>query len=78
MTFQEIKELSGMSLRELSEYFGIPYRTIQNWSEGQRSAPDYVLKLMKFKLENDSERNATTEEGSNLEQISTKAKKTKK
>ena len=56
MTFQEIKELSGMSLRELSAYFEIPYRTMQNWSEGQRSIPEYLLKLMKFKLENDSER----------------------
>lgn len=56
MTFQEIKELSGMKLTELSRYFEIPYRTIQNWNEGTYSAPEYLLKLMKFKLENDSER----------------------
>ena len=56
MTFQEIKELSGMKLTELSRYFEIPYRTIQNWNEGTNIAPEYLLKLMKFKLENDSER----------------------
>ena len=53
MTFKEIKDLSGMKLTEFSKYFEIPYRTVQNWEAGSSKAPDYLLKLMKYKLEND-------------------------
>ena len=51
MTFKELREASGMNQREFGEYFGIPLRTIQNWHGGQRDCPDYLLKLMQYKLE---------------------------
>lgn len=50
MTFKELRKASGMNLRQFSEYFSIPYRTIQNWEEGKRSCPDYLLALMEYKL----------------------------
>lgn len=33
-----------------SMYFEIPYRTMQNWELGLREYPDYLLKLMEYKL----------------------------
>lgn len=51
MTFKEIRSASGMNLKQFSEYFEIPYRTIQNWEGGQRVCPEYILKLIKYKLE---------------------------
>lgn len=51
MTFKELRQASGMNLTEFSMYFEIPYRTIQNWEYGQRECPDYVLKLMEYKLD---------------------------
>ena len=51
MTFKELREQSGMNLKQFSEYFEIPYRTIQNWEGGQRKCPEYLLKLMQYKLE---------------------------
>lgn len=50
MTFKELREASGMNLRQFSEYFSIPYRTIQNWELGLRNCPDYLLALMEYKL----------------------------
>lgn len=50
MTFKELRKASGMNLRQFSEYFAIPYRTIQNWEAGVRSCPDYLLALMEYKL----------------------------
>lgn len=50
MTFKELREQSGMNLKQFSEYFEIPYRTIQNWEGGQRTCPEYLLKLMEYKL----------------------------
>ncbi len=51
MTLKEIRTLSGMSRKQFAEYFEIPYRTIQNWELGLRECPEYLLKLMKYKLE---------------------------
>lgn len=53
MTFKELREASGFNQREFGEYFGIPLRTIQNWHSGQRSCPEYLLDLMRYKLENE-------------------------
>ena len=51
MTFKELREKSGMSRSRFGEYFGIPYRTVQNWELGLRECPDYLLDLMQYKLE---------------------------
>ena len=50
MTFKEIREASGMERKVFCEYFGIPYRTIQNWELGERDCPEYLLALMEYKL----------------------------
>ena len=50
MTFKELRNLSGMNLTQFSEYFGIPYRTIQNWERGERQCPSYLIELMEYKL----------------------------
>ena len=51
ITFKELRQQSGMNLKGFGEYFEIPYRTIQNWENGQRQCPEYLLKLMQYKLE---------------------------
>lgn len=51
MTFKELREQSGMARGKFAEYFEIPYRTVQNWELGLRECPDYLLKLMKYKLD---------------------------
>lgn len=50
MTFKEMREQTGMSRKEFTEYFGIPYRTVQSWELGDRTCPDYLLNLMEYKL----------------------------
>lgn len=54
MTFKELRERSGMSRTQFAEYFDIPYRSIQNWELGLRECPDYLLKLMYYKLEKEN------------------------
>ena len=53
MTFKELRENSGMTRPQFAEYFGIPYRTVQNWELGSRPCPTYLLELMKYKLDNE-------------------------
>ena len=47
----KLKEASGLSWKKLSEYYGIPYRTVQDWYMGKRSMPEYLLRLMIYKYE---------------------------
>jgi DNA-binding transcriptional regulator YiaG len=48
--FRAIREKSGMSRTEFSEWLGIPYRTMQEWELGRRAMPDYVLRLIAYKV----------------------------
>ena len=40
-----------MNRKEFCEYFNIPYRTVTDWELGNRKMPDYLLRLMKYKVE---------------------------
>ena len=45
----ELRKQTGMNRREFAEYFGIPYRTVQDWELGNRQMPEYLLRLMVYK-----------------------------
>ena len=47
----KLKEKSGLSWKKFSDYYGIPYRTVQDWYMGKRSMPEYLLRLMIYKYE---------------------------
>lgn len=51
--FKKLREQSGLTRTQFSKYFGIPYRTIQDWELGNRKCLDYVLKLIEYKLINE-------------------------
>lgn len=54
MAFKELREASGMNKKQFAEYFGIPYRTVQNWELDIRQCPEYLLELMRYKLEKEN------------------------
>lgn len=39
-----------MNRKEFCEYFEIPYRTVTEWERGTRKMPDYVLRLLAYKI----------------------------
>ena len=45
-----LRESTGLTRREFCDYFGIPYRTLQDWELGNRKMPDYLLRLMIYKI----------------------------
>jgi DNA-binding transcriptional regulator YiaG len=47
----ELRNRTGMSRKEFCIYFEIPYRTLQDWELGNRKMPDYLLRLMAYKIE---------------------------
>lgn len=46
----ELRKNMGMNRRQFAEYFGIPYRTVQDWELGNRKMPEYLLRLMAYKI----------------------------
>lgn len=47
----ELRKSTGMNKKKFAEYFGIPYRTFQDWELGNRTMPEYLLRLMAYKVE---------------------------
>lgn len=45
----KLREDMGMNRRQFADYFGIPYRTVQDWELGNRKMPEYLLRLMIYK-----------------------------
>lgn len=46
-----LREETGMNRSVFARYFGIPYRTLQDWELGNRRVPDYLLRLMAYKIQ---------------------------
>ena len=42
----EIIKMSGLSARAFARKFCVPYRTIENWSSGDRTPPDHERIMM--------------------------------
>ena len=54
MEIKELRESTGMNRKEFCEYFEIPYRTVTEWERGTRKMPDYVLRLLAYRVRMDN------------------------
>ena len=45
-----LRETTGMNRAQFAEFFGIPYRTMQDWELGNRQMPDYLFRLMEYRV----------------------------
>ena len=48
---KKLRESTGMNRKEFCEYFEIPYMTETDWELGNRRVPQYLLRLMTYKVE---------------------------
>lgn len=51
--FKLLRDATKMSQSEFAEYLEIPLGSLKNWEQELRSCPDYLIKLIKFKLKAD-------------------------
>jgi len=47
---RKLRESTGMNRKEFCEYFEIPYMTETDWELGKRRVPQYLLRLMEYKV----------------------------
>lgn len=51
---KEIRQSTGLSQQKFGEaMYNIPKRTIQDWEQGLKNCPEYVLKLIEYRVAND-------------------------
>ena len=47
---RDLREKTKMNRKDFAAYFGIPLRTIEEWEAGRRTPPDYVPRLMEYRM----------------------------
>ena len=66
---KELRESTGMNRKEFCKYFQIPYRTVTEWELDHRHAPEYVLRLLEYYIQNEGlAKKKVTDECSELEE----------
>ena len=48
---RKLRESTGMNRKEFCEYFEIPYMTETDWDLGNRRVPQYLLRLIAYKIQ---------------------------
>lgn len=48
---KEAREKAGLTIKELSELLGAPYRTVQDWNAGKSKPVEWAERLILEKLE---------------------------
>ena len=51
---KKLREITKMNRREFAEAFIIPIRTMEDWETGRRKMPEYLLRLMEYKVRLDN------------------------
>lgn len=46
MTILELRQMTGLSQHKFAEKYHINFRNIQNWEQGVRKTPEYVIYLL--------------------------------
>lgn len=49
-TFVMVRNQTGMNRKDFAAWLGIPYRTMQDWERGVSPVPEYVLRLVAYKV----------------------------
>ena len=47
---KKIRQETGMTQKAFAQYFQIPLRTYEQWERGIREMPEYLLRLMLYKI----------------------------
>lgn len=48
---RKAREAAGLTIKELANLLGAPYRTVQDWNSGARKPPAWLQKLVVEKIE---------------------------
>ena len=49
---KKAREEAGLTIKELADLLGAPYRTIQNWNLWERKPPEWIERLVIKEIKN--------------------------
>lgn len=52
-TIKDMRRALGMTQAEFAAALGIPRRSVQNWETGVTIPPEYVVNLIRYRIEHD-------------------------
>ena len=47
---KKLREETGLNRKQFAIYYEIPLRTVEDWEAGRRTPPEYIPRLMEYKL----------------------------
>ena len=47
---KKLREETGLNRKQFALYYEIPLRTVEDWEAGRRTPPEYVPRLMEYRL----------------------------
>lgn len=47
---KQLREETGMNRRQFADFFCIPLRTVEDWEAGKRNMPEYLMRLIAYKV----------------------------
>ena len=53
MNIKELRAKTGLSQSKFAALIPLPVRTLQDWEQGNRKPPEYVINLIEYKLRNE-------------------------
>lgn len=54
MSIKELRQLTGLNIKQFCELLQIPRRTYDNWEKGISSPPKYLVYLLIYYLKNEN------------------------
>lgn len=54
MTIKELRQLTGLNIKQFCELLRIPRRTYDNWEKGISNPPEYLVYLIIYYLKNEN------------------------
>ena len=60
---RKLRESTGMNRKQFCEYFEIPYMTETDWELGNRRVPQYLLRLIAYKIQMEKLSDKRSEDG---------------
>lgn len=53
MDLRELRAHLGLTQQGFAERYDIPFRTVQNWETGLRRPPEYMMRLLEYRIRHD-------------------------
>ena len=53
---KNLRQRTGMTRKEFSDYTQIPVRTLEDWEAGRRTPPEYIPRLLAYQIKFDEMR----------------------